>query len=265
MTAVTAPARTDATPAAGPGGAAGPAQRGQAHPGPGPARPHPGPGHLPVHGGRRHGAGHHRGRLLRGQGRVVGLAARRRRRRHLHPLHRHHHPHHGRLPRPSGRSSPSGPTTSATSPSPSSSPSSWAWPRPTPSGPPSARPASASATTPTAPSTTCSSATTWSTWWPPSACSLLLAGRSLAGHFSAEHHDPLRSGILYFQYTNAVWYAVVTVLFVLQPGQRLMAKSAVLTQPSRIFLPISGAVAACWPSSTAPSPATGWASASTCC
>jgi len=44
---------------------------------------------------------------------------------------------------------------------------------------------------------------------------LLLAGRSLAGHFSAEHHDPLRSGVLYFQYTNAVWYAVATVLFVL--------------------------------------------------
>ena len=44
---------------------------------------------------------------------------------------------------------------------------------------------------------------------------LLLAGRSLAGHFSAEHHDPLRSGVLYFQYTNAVWYAVFTVLFVL--------------------------------------------------
>ncbi|MEA2931430.1 MAG: cytochrome c oxidase subunit [Actinomycetota bacterium] len=43
---------------------------------------------------------------------------------------------------------------------------------------------------------------------------LLLAGRSVAGHFSAEHHDPLRSGILYFQYSNAVWYTVATVLFV---------------------------------------------------
>ena len=41
----------------------------------------------------------------------------------------------------------------------------------------------------------------------------VLLGRSLVGHFSAEHHDPLRSGILFFQYSNAVWYAVVTVLF----------------------------------------------------
>ncbi len=43
----------------------------------------------------------------------------------------------------------------------------------------------------------------------------VLAGRSLLGHFSADHHDPLRSGILYFQYTNAIWYTVATVLFVL--------------------------------------------------
>jgi len=44
---------------------------------------------------------------------------------------------------------------------------------------------------------------------------LLLAGRSFAGHFSADHHDPLRSGLLYFQYTNAVWFTVFTVVFVL--------------------------------------------------
>lgn len=43
---------------------------------------------------------------------------------------------------------------------------------------------------------------------------LLLGGRSLAGHFTADHHDPLRSGVLYFQYTNAVWYAVFTVVFI---------------------------------------------------
>ena len=43
---------------------------------------------------------------------------------------------------------------------------------------------------------------------------LLLGGRSLAGHFTASHHDPLRSGVLYFQYTNAVWYTVALVLFV---------------------------------------------------
>ena len=44
---------------------------------------------------------------------------------------------------------------------------------------------------------------------------LLLAGRTFAGHFSADHHDPLRSGLLYFQYTNAVWYTVFTVIFVM--------------------------------------------------
>jgi cytochrome c oxidase subunit III len=43
---------------------------------------------------------------------------------------------------------------------------------------------------------------------------LLLGGRSLAGHFSVERHDPLRAGVLYFQYTNAVWFVVFTVLFV---------------------------------------------------
>jgi heme/copper-type cytochrome/quinol oxidase subunit 3 len=43
---------------------------------------------------------------------------------------------------------------------------------------------------------------------------LLLGGRVLTGHFSAEHHDPLRSGVLYFQYTNVVWFVVATVLFV---------------------------------------------------
>ncbi len=44
---------------------------------------------------------------------------------------------------------------------------------------------------------------------------VLLAGRSLLGHFTADHHDPLRSGILFFQYTNAIWFAIGTVLFVL--------------------------------------------------
>jgi heme/copper-type cytochrome/quinol oxidase subunit 3 len=43
---------------------------------------------------------------------------------------------------------------------------------------------------------------------------LLLAGRTLTGHFSADHHDPLRSGVLYFQYSNVIWYVVATVLFV---------------------------------------------------
>jgi cytochrome c oxidase subunit 3 len=44
---------------------------------------------------------------------------------------------------------------------------------------------------------------------------VLLAGRTFAGHFSADHHDPLRSGLLYFQYTNAIWYTVFTVVFVM--------------------------------------------------
>ncbi len=43
---------------------------------------------------------------------------------------------------------------------------------------------------------------------------LVLGGRVITGHFSAEHHDPLRSGVLYFQYTNVVWLVVATVLFV---------------------------------------------------
>jgi len=43
---------------------------------------------------------------------------------------------------------------------------------------------------------------------------LLLAGRSLAAHFTADHHDPLKSGVLFFQYTNGIWYAVFTVVFV---------------------------------------------------
>jgi cytochrome c oxidase subunit 3 len=43
---------------------------------------------------------------------------------------------------------------------------------------------------------------------------VMLAGRSLAGHFSGEQHDPLRAGVLFWQYAMAVWFAVATVLFV---------------------------------------------------
>ncbi len=43
---------------------------------------------------------------------------------------------------------------------------------------------------------------------------VMLTGRSLAGHFSSEQHDPLRAGVLYWQYAMAVWFTVATVLFV---------------------------------------------------
>ena len=46
---------------------------------------------------------------------------------------------------------------------------------------------------------------------------IMLAGRSLAGHFSAEQHDPLRAGVLYWQYAMTVWFVVATVLFVVTP------------------------------------------------
>lgn len=42
----------------------------------------------------------------------------------------------------------------------------------------------------------------------------LLAGRSVAGHFSNEHHDPLRAGVVFWHYTNAAWFLIVTVLLI---------------------------------------------------
>jgi cytochrome c oxidase subunit 3 len=42
---------------------------------------------------------------------------------------------------------------------------------------------------------------------------VMLAGRSLAGHFSSEQYDPLRAGVLYWQYSMTVWFVVATVLF----------------------------------------------------
>lgn len=44
---------------------------------------------------------------------------------------------------------------------------------------------------------------------------LVLALRTLAGHFSTDRHDPLRAGAVFWQYTNLVWYVVFTTLFVL--------------------------------------------------
>lgn len=43
---------------------------------------------------------------------------------------------------------------------------------------------------------------------------VLLAGRCVAGHFSNEHHDPLRAGVVFWHFTVAVWLVIVTVLFV---------------------------------------------------
>jgi len=42
---------------------------------------------------------------------------------------------------------------------------------------------------------------------------LVLAGRLMAGHFSTDRHDPLRAGAVFWQYTNVVWFLVVSVLF----------------------------------------------------
>ena len=42
---------------------------------------------------------------------------------------------------------------------------------------------------------------------------LVLAFRTMAGHFSGDRHDALRAGAVFWQYTNAVWFVVVTVLF----------------------------------------------------
>jgi heme/copper-type cytochrome/quinol oxidase subunit 3 len=44
---------------------------------------------------------------------------------------------------------------------------------------------------------------------------LVLSFRTMAGHFSGDRHDALRAGAVYWQYTNVVWFVVVTVLFLL--------------------------------------------------
>ncbi|MGI8810451.1 MAG: cytochrome c oxidase subunit 3 [Acidimicrobiales bacterium] len=44
---------------------------------------------------------------------------------------------------------------------------------------------------------------------------LVLAFRTMAGHFSTDRHDALRAGAVFWQYTNVVWFIVVTVLFIL--------------------------------------------------
>ncbi|HEX2047902.1 MAG TPA: cytochrome c oxidase subunit 3 [Acidimicrobiales bacterium] len=42
---------------------------------------------------------------------------------------------------------------------------------------------------------------------------LVLAFRTLAGHFSQDRHDALRAGAVFWQYSNIVWFLVVSVLF----------------------------------------------------
>ena len=44
---------------------------------------------------------------------------------------------------------------------------------------------------------------------------LVLSFRTMAGHFSGDRHDALRAGAVFWQYTNIVWFVVVTVLFIL--------------------------------------------------
>ena len=42
---------------------------------------------------------------------------------------------------------------------------------------------------------------------------LVLAFRTMAGHFSQDRHDALRAGAVFWQYSNIVWFLVVSVLF----------------------------------------------------
>lgn len=44
---------------------------------------------------------------------------------------------------------------------------------------------------------------------------ILVAGRALAGHFSRDRHEPVRAVTIFFHYTNAIWFVVVTVLYLL--------------------------------------------------
>lgn len=44
---------------------------------------------------------------------------------------------------------------------------------------------------------------------------MVLAFRTMAGHFTNDRHDALRAGAVFWQYTNVVWFVVVTVLFIL--------------------------------------------------
>lgn len=43
---------------------------------------------------------------------------------------------------------------------------------------------------------------------------LVLAFRVVGGHFTTDRHDPVRAGVVFWQYTNAVWFVVAVALFV---------------------------------------------------
>jgi heme/copper-type cytochrome/quinol oxidase subunit 3 len=42
---------------------------------------------------------------------------------------------------------------------------------------------------------------------------VLVGTRAMAGHFGRHGHDPLRSAAAFFQYSNAAWFAILTVMF----------------------------------------------------
>ena len=44
---------------------------------------------------------------------------------------------------------------------------------------------------------------------------LVMALRTLAGHFTTDRHDPLRAAAVFWQYTNLVWFVSATALFIL--------------------------------------------------
>lgn len=44
---------------------------------------------------------------------------------------------------------------------------------------------------------------------------VLVSVRALAGHFSSDDHEPVRALTMFWNYTNVVWFAVVTALFIL--------------------------------------------------
>jgi len=46
---------------------------------------------------------------------------------------------------------------------------------------------------------------------------VVVAGQSLAGHYGSDDHEPVSAAAWFWQYTNVVWIAVVTALFILSP------------------------------------------------
>ena len=46
---------------------------------------------------------------------------------------------------------------------------------------------------------------------------MVVAGQSLAGHYGSADHEPISATAWFWQYTNVIWTAVVTALFILSP------------------------------------------------